>query len=179
MTRYVAMLRGVNVSGRNKLSMEDLRAIVSAAGAKNVRSYIQSGNAVFTSGRPVPVLVKDLRGRLQDALGSTVPVLVRTKEELEAVIDANPFLRPGVDPKTLHVTFLGAVPEQAAVTAAGATPAGVDEFQVIGREVFLLCPGGYGNTKLTNTFFEKKLGSEATTRNWKTVNALVELCRQS
>jgi uncharacterized protein (DUF1697 family) len=73
---------------------------------------------------------------------------------------------------------MGAVPEPAAVVSAGATPAGVDEFRVIGRQVFLFCPDGYGNTKLTNTFFEKKLRSEATTRNWKTVNALVELCRQ-
>jgi uncharacterized protein (DUF1697 family) len=172
------MLRGVNVSGRNKLSMEDLRAVVRAAGGTNVQSYIQSGNVVFTSGRSAPVLVKDLGGRLQDVLGSTIPVLVRTKEELEAVIDANPFLGRGVDPKALHVTFMGAVPEPAAVSSAGTTSAGLDEFQVIGREVFLFCPDGYGNTKLTNTLFEKKLGSEATTRNWRTVNALVELCRQ-
>jgi uncharacterized protein (DUF1697 family) len=173
------MLRGVNVSGRNKLSMDDLRAIVSAVGGRKVETYIQSGNAVFTSGRSAPALVKDLRGRLQDVLGTTIPVLVRTEEELEAVIDANPFPGRGMDPKVLHVTFMELAPEPAAVTAAGATAAGVDEFQVIGREVFLFCPDGYGNTKLTNAFFEKKLGSEATTRNWKTVNALVEICRQS
>jgi uncharacterized protein (DUF1697 family) len=175
MTTYVAMLRGINVSGRNKLAMEDLRALVADAGGKDVRTYIQSGNAVFTSRSSSSSVAQALRSRLRDALGAEVPVLLRTKEELDTVIDTNPFVHRGEDAGVLHVTFLGAVPDPVAVRTALGTKADADEFQVIGREAYLLCPDGYGNTKLTNTLFEKKLGSEATTRNWRTVTKLVEL----
>ena len=177
MTTYVAMLRGINVSGRNKLSMEDLRAIVAAAGAKDVRTYIQSGNAVFTSRRSPATLVEAVENDLEIALGSKVAVLVRTKEELEAVIGANPFVARGVDPKVLHVTFMGGIPDGKAVESVKGKRADADEFQVVGRQVYLFCPNGYGTTKLTNTFLEKKFGSPATTRNWTTVTKLVALAQ--
>jgi uncharacterized protein (DUF1697 family) len=177
MTTYVAMLRGINVSGRNALSMEDLRALLVAAGAKDVRTYIQSGNAVFTSRRSPATLVDTLENDLERVLGNKVPVLVRTIEELEAVIDANPFVARGEDLKVLHVTFLGEVPTAGALESVSGRRPDADEFQVIGRQVYLFCPNGYGNTKLTNAFFEKKLGSRATTRNWKTVTTLVQLAQ--
>jgi uncharacterized protein (DUF1697 family) len=177
MTTYVAMLRGINVSGRNKLSMEDLRALIVASGAQDVRTYIQSGNAVFTSRRSPSTVVETLERDLESALGNRVPVLLRTTEELEAVIDANPFVGRGEDPKVLHVTFMGTVPSAAALKALSDKRVDADEFQVVGRQVYLFCPNGYGNTKLTNAFFEKKLGSQATTRNWRTVTTLVELAQ--
>jgi uncharacterized protein (DUF1697 family) len=176
-TTLVAMLRGINVSGRNRLSMEDLRALVVAAGGRDVRTYIQSGNAVFGSRRSPAALATSLEKALEDALGTRVPVLVRTEDELEGVVRANPFVAAGEDPGVLHVTFLGAVPDPEAVATALTRPAGDDEFRVIGRQAYLRCPGGYGNTKLTNTFFERTLRSEATTRNWRTVTKLVELAR--
>lgn len=175
MTTFVAMLRGVNVGGRNRLAMEDLRALVTGAGGSDVRTYIQSGNAVFVSRRSSSAIVGALQSQLEDVLGSRVPVLVRTKEELDAVIETNPFVRRGDDPKALHVTFMGAVPGADAVETAQTKRSDGDECLVIGREVYLSCPNGYGNTKLTNTFFEKRLGSEATTRNWTTVTKLAEL----
>jgi uncharacterized protein (DUF1697 family) len=174
MTTYVAMLRGINVSGRNTLAMEDLRALVTAAGGRDVRTYIQSGNAVFDSRRSSSAIVTALRRGLEGVLGSGVLVLVRTKEELDAVIDTNPFVHRGEDPKVLHVTFMGEAPGADAVAGA-LTRSDADEFRVIGREVYLFCPNGYGKTKLTNTFFEKRLGSEATTRNWTTVTKLAEM----
>jgi uncharacterized protein (DUF1697 family) len=177
-TTYVAMLRGINVSGRNKLPMEDLRALLAAAGAKDVRTYIQSGNAVFTSRRSPSTLADTLERALEGALGNKVPVLLRTVEELEAVVDANPFVARGEDAKVLHVTFMGEAPTAVAVKAIRGQRADADECEVIGRQVYLFCPGGYGNTKLTNTFFEKKLGSPATTRNWKTVTTLVALAQE-
>jgi len=176
-TIYVAMLRGINVSGRNRLPMEDLRDLVAAAGGKDVRSYIQSGNVVFTSGRRAPDMVSALEGRLHRALGTTVPVLVRSQKELEAVTTKNPFVRRGVDPKVLHVTFMATAARAADVKGARAKDVGGDEFEVIGREVYLHCPNGYGTTKLTNAFFEKHFGSQATTRNWKTVTTLAEMTR--
>jgi uncharacterized protein (DUF1697 family) len=176
-TTMVAMLRGVNVSGRNRLSMDDLRGLVEAAGGRDVRTYIQSGNAVFGSRRSTAALAGSLEKALEGVLGNRVPVLVRTGDELERVVHANPFVPAGEDPGVLHVTFLGTVPDPGAVASALTRPAGDDGFQVVGRQVYLRCPGGYGNTKLTNTFFEKALGSEATTRNWRTVTKLVELAR--
>jgi len=176
MTIYVAMLRGINVSGRNRLAMADLRSLVVDAGGQDVQTYIQSGNAVFTSRSSPSAVVTALQSKLRDALGTSVPVLVRTKEELEVVIETNPFVATK-DPKTLHVTFMGAVPDPAAVESAATKRADADELRVVGREVYLHCPDGYGNTKLTNAFFEKRFGSEATTRNWTTVTKLVELAR--
>jgi uncharacterized protein (DUF1697 family) len=178
MTTYVAMLRGINVSGRNKLAMEDLRALVTSVGGTRVRTYIQSGNAVFDSRRSPSSLVGLLQDELVTTLGSAVPVLVRTKEEFVLVTDTNPFVRGGEDVASLHVTFLGAAPGLDAVVAAGKRRPDDDEFQVVGREVYLVCPHGYGTTKLTNAFFEKKLGSPATTRNWKTVLKLAAMTQE-
>jgi uncharacterized protein (DUF1697 family) len=175
MTTYVAMLRGINVSGRNTLSMVDLRALITATGGKDVRTYIQSGNAVFTSRRSPSAVVDSLLAGIEAALGTKVPVLLRTSDELAEIVDANPFISRGEDPKTLHVTFLGAVPLTAAVKVASQKKSDDDEFVVIGRQVYLSCPNGYGRTKLTNTFFEKSLGSEATTRNWATVTELADM----
>jgi uncharacterized protein (DUF1697 family) len=176
-TTYVAMLRGVNVSGRNALPMDDLRALVAEAGGTDVQTYIQSGNAVFRSRRSPSVLIRSLESGLESVLGATVPVLLRTKEELDGVIKANPFVRRGEDVGSLHVTFLGAAPEPATAAAVVQPRGDDDEFQVVGREVYLFCPHGYGNTKLTNTFFEKKLGSRSTTRNWRTVTTLVSMAQ--
>ena len=100
-----------------------------------------------------------------------------TIEELEAVIDGNPFVARGEDAKALHVTFMDEVPTSVALESVRGKRADADEFAVIGRHVYLFCPDGYGSTKLTNTFFEKKLGSPATTRNWKTVTTLVEMAQ--
>ena len=175
MTIYVAMLRGINVSGRNRLLMEDLRSLVAAAGGSGVQTYIQSGNAVFTGRGSPTTLVKTLEARLEKALGTPVPVIVRTKRELDVVLTSNPFVKRGDDERFLHVTFMGATPKGADVREALSRPADGDEFEVVGRDVYLHCPNGYGRTKLTNAFFEKRLGSPATTRNWKTVAALAAL----
>jgi uncharacterized protein (DUF1697 family) len=174
-TVYVAMLRGINVSGRNKLPMEDLRGIVTSAGGRDVETYIQSGNAIFSSGSSVSAITKALEGGLENVLGTRVPVIVRTGKDLDAVVHGNPYVAAGQDLKALHVTFMAARPDPRAVESATPKRADGDEFQVVGREIYLLCPNGYGNTKLTNTFFERKLGAQATTRNWKTVATLAEL----
>ncbi|HXQ61408.1 MAG TPA: DUF1697 domain-containing protein [Acidimicrobiales bacterium] len=175
MTTYVAMLRGINVSGRNTLSMDDLRAVIVDAGGTDVRTYIQSGNAVFRSRSSSSAVEKALESRLHGALGTRIPVLVRTRDELGGVMGANPFVLRGEDPKLLHVTFLDASPDPSVAAAARAKAADSDEHQVIGREVYLFCPNGYGRTTLTNTFFERRFDRQATTRNWRTVTTLVEM----
>jgi uncharacterized protein (DUF1697 family) len=172
MTTYVAMLRGVNVGGRNRLAMDQFQEIVGAAGGDDIQTYIQSGNAVFSSRRPPASLVSMIEEGLEARLHARVPVLLRSAGELTAVLRSNPFLRRGVDTDRLHVTFLGSKPGSAAVKSALSFPAGDDEFAVVGRDVYLFCTEGYGRTKLSNAFFEKRLSSAATTRNWKTVATL-------
>ncbi|HEV3282276.1 MAG TPA: DUF1697 domain-containing protein [Acidimicrobiales bacterium] len=174
MPTYVAMLRSVNVSGRNRLAMDQLRALVAAAGFADVATYVQSGNVVL-SGRGSPRSVGlAIAEQMTSDLGWSVPVLVRTKAELEAVLELNPFVRRGVDPKTLHVTFLADEPDPQAADAlnAGHDRSGDDRVMVVDREAYLHCPGGYGRTKLNNTYLERRLGGLATTRNWRTVTAL-------
>ncbi len=173
--RYVALLRGVNVGARNKVPMADLRAAVEALGFDDVATYVQSGNVVFGTGStPEAALARRLERAVQRAFGLDVTVLVRTAAQLRRLGAANPYLRAHRDPATLHVTFLAARPAAAAVRALP-DGLGPDELTVRGREVYLWCPKGYGRTKLTNAWCEQRLGTRATTRNWRTVVTLGEL----
>jgi uncharacterized protein (DUF1697 family) len=176
MGTYVAMLRGINVGARNKIRMTDLDALFVGLGHTGVVTYIQSGNVVFESrSRNASALADGIEARITRDLGLDVRVLVRTRAEVETVLRTNPFLETGADPARLHVTFLADAPDPTRVSAVEDYDAGVDEFRVLGREVFLHCPDGYGNTKINNGFFEKRLKAIATTRNWNTVTKLVEL----
>ncbi len=176
MERYVALLRGVNV-GNTRLAMADLRRLVTGLGHEDVKTYLQSGNVAFTSPpTKAEILAEGIERVITAELGLTVPVLVRSGTELAAVADGNPYAGKQDDPTRLLVAFLSAAPTAARV--AGLTvPAGENlEYAVAGREVFLHYPdGGYGRTKFTNAYLEKKLGVVATTRNWKSVCALRDL----
>jgi uncharacterized protein (DUF1697 family) len=174
LSTYVAMLRSVNVSGHNRLAMDRLRALVASAGFDEVVTYVQSGNLILT-GRGSPRAVgRVIEERMAADLGWSVPVIVRSKAQLRAVLAVNPFARRHVDPKTLHVTFLAGDPAPGAAEALTGR-SGDDRLTVIGHEAYLHCPGGYGRTKLNNTFLERRLGCPATTRNWRTVTALAAL----
>jgi uncharacterized protein (DUF1697 family) len=175
-TRYVALLRGVNVSGRQRVSMEALRAAVTGAGFEDVATYIQSGNVVCSSPRRSAAAVgAALEAAIEDGLGVAVRVIVRSAGDLDRILAENPFVARRLDPATLHVTLLAADPAQGAGRLEVA--AGADEFEARGREIYLHCPGGYGRSALTNTFFERRLGVAATTRNWKTMTRLHEMAR--
>jgi len=175
-TPYVALLRGINVGGRTKVAMADLRQLFADLGHADATTYIQSGNVVFRS--PVDDVAQlggDIEGRIARDLGVTVTVLLRTRDELAQVVAANPFLGTGADESKLHVTFLVDAPQDA-VAAGLETPAGEpDELSLVGREVFLHCPNGYGRTKVNNAFIERRLGVAATTRNWRTVTKLLDM----
>jgi uncharacterized protein (DUF1697 family) len=170
------MLRGINVGGKNKIKMPELQALFERLGHAGVTTYIQSGNVVFTTAsKSAPALASAIVGRIATDFGLDVGVVLRTKAELGKVIAANPFVTPRADLAKLHVTFLGDAPDRALVRALDGHTSPPDEFAVAGREVFLQCPGGYGNTKLNNSFWERKLKTPATTRNWNTVTKLFEL----
>ncbi len=175
-TTYIALVRGINVGGRAKVAMDDLRRLFVDLGHVDVRSYIQSGNVVFRSTQRSPEkLIAGIEAGLADQLGVPATVVLRTEKELAAVRAANPFVAAGHDPSRLYVAFLAATPA-AAQAEELAVPAGESaEFSVAGQDVYLHYPDGYGRTKLNNTYIEKRLGVRATTRNWNTVTKLHDL----
>ena len=162
------MLRGVNVGG-NSLAMPDLSRIVETLGGTAVRTYLQSGNVVYTGAKRIAL---DLEAALLDELGVRAPVLVRSAKELAAVVAGKPYDESG---KAVSVTFLADRPAASAINAIDPDGYGADRFAISGREIYLHTPGGYGRSKLTNAFWERKLGTTATTRNWNTVLALAEM----
>jgi uncharacterized protein (DUF1697 family) len=173
---YVALLRGVNLGPRNKVSMADLRALFGTLGCEDVTTYVQSGNVVFKNCVAGPdELAAEIEGRIARELGLGIRVLLRTDEQLAKVAADNPFAAKESDALKLHVTFLAEAPEGTRIDALQAKQFAPDEFRVVGGEVYLHCPNGYGRTKLGNTYFEKELGVTATTRNWRTVTKLAEL----
>ncbi len=178
MTTFAAMLRSINVGGRNRVAMEDLRALVASIGYGHVATYLQSGNAIFTGRGGSRKAAKAIEERITADLGLSVPVLARNSSELAGVLASTPYGRLDVDPRTLHVTFLDAAPDPTDVQdlVERADGFGTDRFEVIGTEIYLHCPGGYGETKLNNGYLERRLGVRATTRNWRTVTALAERC---
>jgi len=181
MPSYVAMLRGINVSGSKMIKMEALRASFETLGFTNVRTYVQSGNVVFTAkDRTAAPLGPKIAARIKRDFGFDVPTVVLGGEALARVVDANPFVgKKGVDPAKLHVTFLAEAPGAAGLDKMQAVSSGRDQFQCLGTSVYLVCPDGYGRTKLNNNAFERALRVGATTRNWKTVTTLAQMASES
>jgi uncharacterized protein (DUF1697 family) len=174
MVAYVAMLRGINVSGKNKIKMTDLQALFVGLGHRDVVTYIQSGNVVFRSAaKSAAALASSIERQITREFGFDVAVVIRAKPELVKVIDGNPF--GGVDLSKVHVTFLTKKPEAALVRGLADHASPPDEFRIAGSEIYLHCPAGYGNSKLNNSFWERKLKVGATTRNWNTVTKLLDL----
>ena len=174
MPTYAAMLRAINVTGRNKITMAALRDAFVELGYEGVATYIQSGNVVFETSARRAGLAPTIEDRIAREFGQSITVVLRTAKELESIVAHNPFLRRrNVDRAQLHVTFLASTPSRSAI-AALTLPPGPDELIVEGKDVYVSTPGGYGRTKLNNTFVERGLGV-ATTRNWNTVTKLCEL----
>ena len=166
----------VNLGARNKVSIKDLRALCEGLRLEDVTTYVQSGNVVFTSpaGSETEITAQ-IERELDRRLGLAVTVLVRSGEQLAEIVAANPFSDSGSPPTSLHVTFLTSEPAADGVTELATENFEPDEFEVVGREVYLHCPEGYGRSKLSNAYFERKLGVAGTTRNWRTVTTLAEL----
>lgn len=176
MTTYVALLRGVNLGARNKVSMADLRTLFESLGAEDVQTYVQSGNVVFKSRvGSAAELTGAIERRIGRELGLEISVMLRTSEQLAKIVAGNPFAASQGEGTKLHVTFLADSPERSRVRTLESVASEPDEFRVHGREVYLHTPKGYGRSKLSNAHFEKQLDVAATTRNWNTVTKLAEL----
>jgi uncharacterized protein (DUF1697 family) len=173
---WVLLLRGINVGGKNKVPMSELRGLLEALGCGVVQTYIQSGNAVLTATEALASRLPESLGEaMTERFGFRVPVVVRAGPDLERIVAANPFLATGVEPRQLHVGFLADAPDAAAIARIDHDRSPPDRLVVRGREVFLHLPNGVGRTKLSNAYLERALGTTSTVRNWRTVLALVEL----
>jgi uncharacterized protein (DUF1697 family) len=182
MTTFISMLRGINVSGQKQIRMADLKALYEGLGFGNVFTYIQSGNVIFNT--DLNITAQKLSAKIANAIlekyGFNVPVIIRTAHEIREVITANPFQQlKGHLPEKLYVTFLEEKPQSAIIEKINHFDFLPDKFIIIESEIYLDCAAGYGTTKLSNTFFENKLKVRATTRNWNTVNKLLELATYS
>jgi uncharacterized protein (DUF1697 family) len=175
---HVALLRGINVGGKNLLPMQHLVGMFQDAGCAEVRTYIQSGNVIFKASQArcgkLPSLIAN---GIANRFGYRTPVLLRSVEDLAETIRHNPFLQAGASENWLHVLFLESQPDAARVAALDPHRSPSDTYAVRGREIYLQCPNGVGNTKLTNAFFDSKLATISTGRNWRTVLKLLELAQ--
>jgi uncharacterized protein (DUF1697 family) len=172
---HIALLRGINVGGKNKLPMKALAALFEAAGCGDVTTYIQSGNVVFRApdglAREVPARI---HAAIQERHGLHVPVVTRTAAELRAIVRDHPFLAEGVDTKQLAVGFLADEPTAERVATLDPQRSPPDEFEVRGREIYLRFPDGVARSKLTNAYFDSRLATVCTVRNHRTVLALLQ-----
>jgi uncharacterized protein (DUF1697 family) len=177
-TSWLALLRGVNVGGKNKLPMRELVALFEAEGCTDVVHYIQSGNVVF---RAAPALAARVGGAIAASIerqfGFSAPVITRSAAELHEAVERNPFLLAGADVTTLHVGFLAEAPSPRAIAALDPARSPPDRFEVRGREIFLCLPNGVARSKLTNAYFDAKLATTSTFRNWRTLLTLLEMLK--
>jgi uncharacterized protein (DUF1697 family) len=173
--RYIALIRGINVGGRQQLAMADLRAVLAGLGCTGARTLLQSGNAVFDAeGRPAGRLEQDIAAGIAELAGLSVRCLVREQAELDAVIAANPFGHV-TDGARLYALFLSDQPDPRLVREHD--PAGLDpgRISVGDRVIYHWVPDGYSNAPLVAPYTEKKLAVAVTARNWNTVTKLAAL----
>lgn len=193
MATHVALLRGINLGGRNRVAMADLRALVSDLGHTDVATYIQSGNVLFTAEASADspdnadsaALARAMTEAIEARLGVTAPVVVVTREELSEILAANPY--PGEpDPKRVHAVVLSEPPgaeltaKVDAAVAQVAAKGAKDSATIVGRTLYLHTPAGYGTSDLSATLLRivgsPKTGVTGTARNWATMTKLTELC---
>ncbi|PKN79774.1 MAG: hypothetical protein CVU48_04200 [Candidatus Cloacimonetes bacterium HGW-Cloacimonetes-1] len=174
---YVALLRGINVSGKHLIKMEELRSLFIGLGYTDVQTYIQSGNVVF-KGSELPQMehVSQIQAAIKARFGYDIPTLVLSAADLKRIHAANPYLRQsGINPKTLYITILSAAPDPEVIAGIQFPDYGTDSFVIQDFAVYLHCPQGAAETKLTNSFWERKLKRQATTRNLNTIRYLADL----
>jgi len=175
--KYLALLRGINVGGRRKVLMADLKLLFNTLGFANISTYIQSGNIFFEATEEKRVLESTITTAIINTFDFEVPVTVIEVDQLQNLVNKNPYaINSAIE--RLHVTFLKEKPNQELVNKIKEVDVSPDLFEVIENFVFLNIEGKYHKSKLSNNFIEKKLKVSATTRNWKTINKLIELSKK-
>ncbi len=177
MTKYIALLRGINVSGQKKILMADLKKLLSQPNLKNVHTYIQSGNIIFESkSKNQQELAQEISTLIYKVYNFEVPVLIKRIDEWEKMLNSNPFLQDeAIDTKQLSITFLDKAPLEGDLKQLLTYDFSPDSFHLDGNIIYSCYPNGSGRSKMTNNMFEKRLKTTATSRNWNTVNKLYAL----
>jgi len=181
MTTWIALLRAVNLGARNKVPMPALRDALTQNGLGDVRTYVQSGNIAFVSRHRSPAAVsRNVRDVVRREFGVDQPVVVRTREQIESVIGSNPYPRAALDrPRVLHVVFLTGVPDPGGIAEVHTDPLSRDACRIVGADLYVDFGESVHASKLSATWFARRLGVEGTARNWRTVLALVDLAREA
>jgi uncharacterized protein (DUF1697 family) len=176
MTRAVALLRGVNVGGRNRLPMADLRLVLEGLGYRGVSTTQQSGNAIFqTSARELPTAATDIERALGDELGLNIRVVTRSATELAAAVAADPLQAVATDPAKHFIGFLGAEPAPEGIAALVEIALGNDRVAVIGEHAYLWCPSGLSKSPLFKFAWDRRFGTSVTLRNVRTIAKIQDL----
>ena len=178
MKTYIALLRGINIGGKCILPMKDLVTLLEDIGAQNVKTYIQSGNAVFQSEETnASLLSNEISAAIKKRHGLEPRVLLLGSEEVEKVIESNPFREAESEPKTLHVYFLASVPTNPDLDALESIRSDDERFALKDGALYLHAPDGIGRSKLAANA-EKLLGVPVTARNWRTVCETLTMAEQ-
>ena len=172
-TRYVVLLRGINLGRARQVDMGRLREVLAGRGHDGVRTHLRSGNVVLDSPLAEAGLVRDVEAAMREGFGIDVQVVVRTGREIAAVVAGNPFREVATDPARYLVTFLPHAPDPARVAAL--PPADLGEYRMIGRELYQWLPDGIAGTPQAAWKWDHLLGVHGTARNWNTVRRLAEL----
>ncbi len=175
MSRYVALLRGVNLGSRRRVPMAGLRALLEELGYDDVRTLLQSGNVGLGSGKSATAVREELEAAIADRFGVETDVVLRTRKELEALVAANPLGDVADDPKRLQVWFLSGKPRAAAAKALGAVDVAPERLVVAGREIHVWHAGGIQRSPASKAIERADLGVIGTARNWNTVEKLLDL----
>ncbi|GLC30113.1 DUF1697 domain-containing protein [Clostridium omnivorum] len=182
MTVYIALLRGINVGGKNIIKMADLRQVFESIGLCEVKTYIQSGNVLFKSNEAEEVLCNKIEHEIEAVFGTSVKVILRTAAELEQIILNCPFSKDEVieaeavsDAESLYVALLAHSPLKEKLQCIDVYRSESDKYNIVGRDVYLLFNNSIRNSKLANNLY--KLDVPTTVRNWKTLSKLHALAK--
>jgi uncharacterized protein (DUF1697 family) len=177
-TNYVALLRGINVGAHKRIAMAELRELLVELGYGGARTLLQSGNVVVSAKAQPAELASELEHEIAARFSVQTPVVVRTREELAAVVALNPLRDVAADPKRYQVSFLSAEPAPEAMKAIAAIDVEPESFVHVGREIYAWHPEGVHTSSLAKLLSDKRLGVVATARNWNTTTKLLELAQE-
>jgi uncharacterized protein (DUF1697 family) len=175
MQKYISFLRGVNMTGHNSIKMADLSRLYKDLGFEDILTYIQSGNVIFSapSGLPIDTIRQKIENSILERFSFTIPAMVRSIKYVGDLFSSNPFLdEDNFDPAKMAVIFLSERASEEQIMKVINVSYPPDKFQIIGAEIFIYCPNGFGRTRLYTNFFEQKMGVTGTARNWKTITAI-------
>jgi uncharacterized protein (DUF1697 family) len=182
MQTLISFLRGINMAGHYSLKMTDLSDMYKSLGFKDARTYIQSGNVIFTSAanQQVTEITEKIEAAILKKFGYVVPVITRSTDEIKNIIAANPFLQEDkFDPSKMVAILLYEKPTEIQIQKVIKISYPPDKFVITGNEIFVYCPNGFGKSKLYTNFFEKKMGVTGTARNWKTLTTILSLAEKN